>query len=201
MEINQNTKLPKFFNYKGDGGTDNGYESMQDFFLSWTFRCAMDEFEKINPAIHQYSKLMLYRLTRIQQNNPTPMPLDFEIKSVNTKRQWKQIDLLVELIVNEGGIKKEYLLNIENKWYTNFTKTQLQKSKDHVIKKYGSSSFTILDIGLCADYYDPNNRKQICSDNGYHYITIEDLKDFAGIDKLDKETWTKNALFDEYWFG
>ena len=31
--------LPTFFNYSEEK-TDNGYETMQDFFLSWIFRCS-----------------------------------------------------------------------------------------------------------------------------------------------------------------
>lgn len=35
------SKLPLFYNYKEEG-TDNGYETVQDFILSWTLRCAVE---------------------------------------------------------------------------------------------------------------------------------------------------------------
>lgn len=40
--------LPSFFNYKEENA-DHGYETMQDFFLSWTIRCANEIYKNENP--------------------------------------------------------------------------------------------------------------------------------------------------------
>ena len=44
--------LPKFFNYDEEGRTDNGYETIQDFFLSWTLRCSNLKYQKDNYLLH-----------------------------------------------------------------------------------------------------------------------------------------------------
>lgn len=122
--------LPIFFNYEEEGGTDSGYEAIQDFFLSWTLRCSSDAYKK-NSKINFYSKRILYSLL-FGQNRELTLMVDFsrfesfKVVEITTKRQYKGIDLLAEIKVLVDNKVEDYILNIENKVYSDFTDNQLK---------------------------------------------------------------------------
>jgi hypothetical protein len=45
MNKSETSNLPKFDNYQEECPCDYGYEVIQDFFLSWTLRCAEDKYK------------------------------------------------------------------------------------------------------------------------------------------------------------
>jgi hypothetical protein len=61
---------PKFNNYNEEG-TDNGYESIQDFFMSWTLRCSPSIFEESMPLVNEYARKIVFLLVmgKIGSNN------------------------------------------------------------------------------------------------------------------------------------
>ncbi len=187
-------KLPPYYNYKEEG-TDNGYETMQDFILSWTLRCSVDNLSSINSKLQQYSKGVLLSLISRKVDGFN----DFDeviVKSVKTKRQWNYIDLLAEVVLEIEGIDQNYILNIENKWYSSIISGQLEKSRISVNNNYSKDNYNIINAIIFCDYEKLNDEvREKCEKEGYEIFVIEDLKENAEMIEL-----TENYLFDEYWF-
>jgi hypothetical protein len=58
MEVNS---LPVFLNYgEEERKVDQGCEALQDFFISWTLRCAMERYRKDNVLLNSYSKIYFW---------------------------------------------------------------------------------------------------------------------------------------------
>lgn len=180
-------ELPIFFEYNKNT-PDSGFEAIQDFFISWTLRCAVEAFSDVDYKVQKYAKRILFQLI---YKNPD---LNFEVVEVVTIRQFKYIDLLVEVVVNEGLGNKKYLLNIENKWYTGISNTQLKNYKNTIEENY-SKDFEVRDIVLYPDWIKVKENEETANISGYEIITVEELKDV-----ISKFQLTNNYLFDEYWF-
>lgn len=106
-------KLPLFFNYNEEK-TDNGYESIQDFFISWTLRCAAEEYKAENPLLNLYSTRIVYALIfGYTDNNGLNIDRkeiqDFEVINVVTKLQNTDCitqPLFCSLYLPEFGLRK-----------------------------------------------------------------------------------------------
>ncbi|PWH85240.1 PD-(D/E)XK nuclease family protein [Brumimicrobium oceani] len=201
-EINNVSSLPSFFNYKEED-TDNGYETTQDFFLSWTLRCSQEKYKDTNPIVYNYSRKILYALIIGENDNQniynvkSEVNESFVVLEVKTYRQWKQIDLLVEIKIRNNNKEEKYVLNIENKWYTNIRTGQLEKSKQAVEEVY-NSEFKIVNLLIfCDDEKINESIKNQCTDINYKALSIIDLKRLSNIDNNEI---SNNYLFDEYWF-
>ncbi len=192
--------LPLFFNYKEEK-TDNGYESIQDFFISWTIRCAAEECKSENPLLNLYSKRIVYALI-FGNTDKSGLNIgrreinDFEVIKVVTKRQVALIDLVAEIEYKIDGNLKKCILSIENKWYSGIRQYQLEKSFEFIRQIYNDE---IIDIVLFCDYEKISDEVILhCFSNKYKYLTVSDLKDYS---QITFETATKNDLFDEYWLN
>ncbi|MCF2874038.1 MULTISPECIES: PD-(D/E)XK nuclease family protein [unclassified Tenacibaculum] len=198
------SKLPLFYNYKEEG-TDSGYETVQDFILSWTLRCSVESNSSIDKQLHYYSKrvllAMIFGFNDLEDNlNYKLKKIDSEIivKTVKTKRQWNLIDLLVEIELEINGNKEFFILNIENKWYSSIREGQLEKYKKDIEEKYKNSDYKLINLIVFCDYEKLNYKiKEDCKKLGYKIIVIEDLFEIA---EMKKNRLTGNYLFDEYWF-
>lgn len=197
-------ELPKFFNYDEEGPTDNGYETIQDFFLSWTLRCSVSKFQKDNYLLHYYSKKIVYSLI-YGVNSEQRMGVDlkdfdaFEVIEVKTMRQLYRIDLLAEIKIKVNLQVEVYVINIENKWYTKIGQDQLDNYVKSLKRNYDLENKKLVNVVVfCDNYFVDKNESQIklCLDNNYKFCTIQDLKIIVEMDKLGK---TGNYLFDEYW--
>jgi len=200
--------LPKFFNYKEEN-TENGYETIQDFYLSWTIRCSADENRVVNPVLHGYSRRILYCLIKgANTENFTAykscfdaddvIPDSFRVVNVNTVRQESFIDLIVKVDVVEGDSVKKYVLNIENKWYTLPNEGQLQKGKEYIEKYY--SDREPIHLLIFADHERIDSRiRSMCLNHGYKHLSVWDLAKHSGMLEEDSAR-SGNEMFDEYWF-
>lgn len=195
-------KLPSFFNYKEEG-TDNGYETIQDFILSWTLRCSQDNFKKVNEKINEYSKKALFFLLNGENTETLKEYLaskkydnSFNVKSIKTYRQRNQIDLLLEVEVIEHSKTQKYILNIENKWYTRISETQLAKSKKFVENEYPSNIYKYRHLVIFFEPTFNDHDIQLSKENGYQILTISDICNFM---EINKEQSSGNDIFDEYW--
>jgi len=193
-------ELPLFFNYKAEK-TDNGYESIQDFFIGWTIRCSAEQFKSKNELLNLYSKRILYALI-FGSTDKNGLQLqekefyDFEVINVVTKRQVALIDLVAEVEYKINGNSKKCILSIENKWYSGIRHYQLEKSFEFIRQIYEDE---IIDIVLFCDYEKISDDViSHCTNNKYKYLTVSDLKDYS---QITFETSTKNDLFDEYWLN
>ena len=191
MSDNFSLELPSFFKSKDENKLDLGYENLQDFFLSWTLRCAEENYNSVNPILQDYAKKILFKLIF---DNPNA---NYFAKEVKAWRQVNQIDLLLEVyLLDNNNISHNYVLNIENKWYTNISDTQLIKYSEYIKSEYSNSDFIVKNIVIFCDsekLKDGSNIQKAMISN-YSITTVEDLKDVIG--KLK----TENHLFDEYWF-
>ncbi len=194
--------LPKFDNYEEEGRCDNGYESIQDFFLSWTIRCSPAKYKNANSKVQEYARRIVYALIfGYNQKYPysidKPIPESFQVIDVTTKRQLSSIDLLAEVTTCEIGIEKKYVLSIENKWYSKLTEGQLGKYNAFVQINYQGINKVNLFITCDDQRKNYEWEKKECMLNNYKYLTIGDL---FSISKMSDDGPTGNALFDAYWF-
>lgn len=191
MSDNFSLELPSFFKSKDENKLDLGYENLQDFFLSWTLRCAEENYKSVNQILHDYAKKILFKLIF---DNPNA---NYFVKEVKAWRQVNQIDLLLEVyLLDNNNIPQNYVLNIENKWYTNISDTQLVKYSEYIESEYKDRDFEVKNIVIFCDsekLKDGSNLQKAMISN-YSVTTVEDLKEVIG------EVKTDNYLFDEYWF-
>ena len=181
--------LPQFFNYD-ENKVDAGYEALHDFFLSWTLRCAVDDYATFENKVQHYSKRILLHL--LFENEFTLC----KIISVKTKKQLGYIDLLVEVTLQtETDELKEYVLNIENKWYSNVLDSQLKKYSQVLSDIYSNSKAEIVSVVLFPDHLKLEENREICEKYDYRMETFEVLKML-----FENESYTENDLFDEFWF-
>jgi hypothetical protein len=196
--------LPKFSNYKEEGKVDQGYEALQDFFMSWTLRCSLEKHAEDNLLLNEYAKKILFALLfGNNQNNEFKVTFSdfdkFKVIDINTKRQFKRIDLLAEINVEYFGKTKKYILNIENKWYSNLGYGQLANYKKEIEEHYDSEEHSIVNVVIYTDEEkikkDSNILKE-CQINAYKLTNIDELK---GIIEVYEKGETGNYLFDEFW--
>jgi hypothetical protein len=197
--------LPRFYINEG---TDNGNETLQDFVLSWTFRCSEEQYRLGNEKVNEFSRRTIYflihgssELGQRPYSIDSEIPDDFQIEKVTTFRQWNQIDLLVEIKLK--GIETLFVLNIENKVYTYPNAYQLEKSVNAIKKSYDTSKIKVKNLLLYADNFFekyPNKHSEIKSlCKGYNYELVTkwpEILEYAS--KNIKET--ENIMFDEFWF-
>ena len=196
--------LPKFSNYNEEGKVDQGYEALQDFFMSWTLRCSLEKHAEDNLLLNEYAKKILFALLfGNNQNNEFKVAFSdfdkFKVIDISTKRQFKRIDLLAEINVEYFGETKKYILNIENKWYSNLGYGQLANYKTEIEKQYNSEEYSIVNVVIYTDEEkikkDSNILKE-CQINAYKLTNIDELK---GIIEVYEKGETGNHMFDEFW--
>lgn len=181
--------LPQFFNYE-ENKVDNGYEAIYDFFLSWTLRCAVDQYAMVDEKVQNYAKqILLYLLFKDAFRS-------CKIDCVKTKKQLGYIDLLVEItVLNKKNEIENYVLNIENKWYSSVAASQLEKYSRVLSDVYSNSNNKIISVVLFPDFTKLEENREVCETFGYRMETFEDLKTL-----IENEPFTGNNLFDEFWF-
>lgn len=183
------SNLPLFFNYKNEN-TDNGYETIQDFYLSWVLRCSDEKYNTEANIVHEISKKITCKLLNISE------PKSVKIISVKTWRQWSYIDLLAEIIISIDGVEEKFALNIENKWYTSIRDNQLEKNVTLFDAYYNKEEWSKLNYLIFCDYEKIDSiTEENAKRNNYSILTICDLQEEIG--KIES---TGNSLFDAFWF-
>ena len=195
-------KLPSF--WKDDSESDK-LEEVIDFFLSWTLRCAESKYKEVNDQLHIYSKKVLsYFLFGNYEE------LDYKnIVRVSTEKQWKHIDLWVEIEIENG---EKYVLVIEDKYYSIVTNDQLLKYRKiaenycSVKKKDFKIKFAVVRPDWAKrdggeDFVEESNHiliddVEIDIDRQYRYIVIDDIHGYF----IENHSETTNDIFNEMWF-
>lgn len=197
--MTENNHLAPFFNWKQEN-TNNGYETMQDFFLSWTIRCSEERHATVDPLLNEYCKRLVFTFLFGENDDtqiykPELFEDNFQVILTRTIRQEHRIDLIAELTVLKNGCEEKYVLNIENKWYSSLKDHQLNDSKEYIEKKYPGYKYRHF-IVFCD--HEMLNQSMISSikKQTFNFITIDDLREIAGINRNGA---TGNYLFDEYW--
>lgn len=195
-------KLPVFLNYNSeDKRKDSGYEAIQDFFLSWTIRCAAEKYAQENPIVHKYAKKILTKLIFEKSLNNLNMLIDptlinkLSFTKIKTHRQHSKIDLVVEIEYTYEDESKSVVLSIENKWYTQTSLDQLSRYSSIVETDFSSKFFHVEKILIfCDETLIKSHQKEIAAQHSYKIFHIGELFD------RNKENRTGNELFDSYWF-
>ena len=185
------SKMPHFF---FDDENSDGIEALNDYFLSWTIRCAVD-YEHENKKVQEYSKKILTFLIFGENSNEV-----VEYISVNTVKQVKSIDLIAEIKLKKSGKLEKYVLLFENKQYTNIHSNQLNRYKSFIDSYYSDKNNNKTDykrkyIFITGLDQVPESDKEQCEKANFEYYTFMELREKFG----DVEE-TGNYLFDEFWF-
>lgn len=181
-------KLPSFFN---DESNTDKFESLIDFFISWTLRCAEESYNEENTnSVHKHAKSILSILLFGEKN----VLSNSIIKSVKTWKQISYIDVLAEVEIETNGELKKHVIVIENKMYSGIRESQLENYKNYAENKY-DSEWNKRYLLICADDCNSGVYAEKCNPLGYTVFSIDQL---GGL--LNKE-FTNNALFDEFWFN
>lgn len=103
---------------EGDGKA----EIVMDYVMSYSLRHAEDKFLVDKPMLCRYCRYMLSSLLEIPINDNT------NIVSVKVWKEWRNIDLCVEVVIKDE-IEHTYALLIENKYYSKLQDNQLERYK------------------------------------------------------------------------
>lgn len=198
MTKNNTVQLPKFRD--PEDNYDLGYEVMQDFFLSWTLRCAEDKCRNANVHVNENARRAVFLLlyghnTQDSFSFDKKIPDNFKVTRVEIKRQNGGVDLIALITVDENnGQLKKFALNIENKWYSLLKEHQLEKYKTYVERNF--PNYQVVNLFITCDDCRKNYKqeKEWCRKNGYKFLTISDIANIMEDNK------TGNDLFDEYWY-
>ena len=206
--------LPSFFDNDEDDENkkDKGQETLQDFFLSWTLHCAEDKFREINLNLQEYARKIIFTLINGYNDIHGEFVIcknkkindSFKVINVATWREWKYIDIVAEIEIEENNISKKYVFNIEDKYYTRIREGQLEKSKKYITEEYNGKDFEIISMVIFSDKCiieeDPS-QLQKCIENGYKLLSLIDIKTMTEkMTEMNKHEKTGNVLFDEFWF-
>ena len=103
---------------------DGKAETMLDYVLSWCLRRAESSCKSDNkPILYGKCCYMLGKLLDLKEDLD-----EIEFTSVKTWKQWKYIDLCVEVEVLNNGKTKKHAILIENKYYTGLRKNQIGRA-------------------------------------------------------------------------
>ncbi|MFG6341843.1 MAG: PD-(D/E)XK nuclease family protein [Alistipes sp.] len=176
-----------------DSECDHGKETMMDYELSWVIRLAADKEQcKGNEVLYDKCRAILGKLLGEKCVG------EYRVESANVWKQWKRIDLIANIVLENDGYPEKHIIIIENKAYTQLRDNQLAYSKI-VDVEYGS----YLDWEDCFKHFwvitcfEPDESGYIdlvdrCRDTCWTPISLTELQD-------NTEPLTGEALFDEFW--
>lgn len=182
-------------------------EIVMDYVMSWSLRHAVtNKDSEKTPQLHLYCRYMLGKLLDLAYEDIRT------VESVKVWKEWQNIDLCVEAIVETQKGKKHFALLIENKYYSKLHDNQLQrykavfeayyKNKNSKIKERKDKWLLRYKLVSCYD-----RKKQLKE------LYAEGLKDtsFKGLtfyQLLCPDCWEKNKekykdseseIFNEFW--
>jgi len=186
--------LPSFYE---DPTTDNGKETMLDYNLNWLLNCANPKYAQANVKIHTYARNFVLALiygkpSKDGYNLNLEAYNDYQVKSVNTWRQWNQIDLIAEIEIQSSNALHRFVVVIENKMYTTMSNGQLEKYKTIVNDFYKDKDYEPVFLFIKAEEVNDDEIEK-CVECQYKWMTFYDIIDCSQIEE------TGNYLFDEFW--
>jgi len=193
-----------------DDTTGNGKaEIIMDYVMSYSLRHAVDKYLVEKPKLCRYCRYMLSRLIDVDITDQT------HIVSVKVWREWKYIDLRVEVAIQEGKIEQTYALLIENKYYSKLRKNQLVDYKKTFDEYYQNKETYVpmenrrYKLVACHEedkieqlYREEVNKTKSKNDNGFDIRSFYDLlpKKYWHEDKWVYEV-TESEIFNEFWLS
>ena len=170
---------------------DKGKEAVMDFQVSWVLRMAADdEYTKDKPAFHLFCKYMLYKLLGMEFPNPK------KIVKVKVWKEWENIDLCVEVVLNNKGMEETHVILIENKVYTNMKINQRDEYPNTVKQFYkdkiDDDKFHQVLITCAETDEEIKQVEAFCEGTAWKVMSIYNII-------LDLDIETESELFNEFW--
>jgi len=176
-----------------DSENDHGKESILDYELSWVIRLAADKKQcKGNEILYNKCRAILGKLLDEQDFG------EYKVKSAHVWKQWKRIDLIANIVLENNDRLENHVVVIENKAYTELRDNQLEYS-EIVDTEYGSytdweSCIKHFWVITCFDPDESGYTELVdkCKKSKWHPLALTKLQD-------NSEALTGEALFDEFW--
>lgn len=180
---------------------DGHAETIIDYVLSWSLRCAKYPFLKDNkPILYQYCKYMLCKLIgKLQDIN------NIDFFDVRVWKQEQYIDLWIEVDLLLNDSKESHAILVENKYYTGVHNNQLKRYKQIFDEYYADKSdfpsknrhYILLTCIYDNDaHYEPLNKA--AKEAGFELYHIYNLTD-KSINYKESESDIFNELFIRDW--
>ena len=194
--------MPQFM--RDNSQNDGHAEPVMDYVISWCLRRADVICKDEKPILYSHCRFMLGKLLSIGNTD------DVIFSNVKVWKQWKYIDLRVEVDVEQRGEITKYALLIENKYYTGLHDTT---DVDGVIR----NQLVVYKNRFDAHYDIQKDKKG--EDWTKHYALITclerendskfeqyriaeefDFNLFSFYELLENDIQTESDLFNEFWY-
>lgn len=169
----------------------HGIETLIDYQLSWVMRIpANPNIKKQKPILYKNCRTILFQLMGCDDHNQL-------VKSVAVKKQWKRIDLIAEITIENEDVEETYVVVLENKAYTRIHDSQLERYKSIVEEHYNQKQWGEKRVYRVFTIAEPDTElyctiKRECEKTGWNLICYEDLQ-------FDIEPDSESDLFNEFW--
>ena len=178
---------------EGDGKA----EIVMDYIMSYSLRMATNDHLKKEPKLCQYCRYMLGALLGIAITDDT------NVKSVKVWREWRYIDLCVEVIIEDGENEQKYALLVENKYYTLLHDNQLNRYKEIFDEYYDTKEWKrVYKMVTCheKENIDKYYGQELAKSQEFKALNFYELlpKEYLLKDKKTYED-TENDIFNEFW--
>ena len=182
---------------KDDTEGDGKAEIVMDYVMSYSLRMATNDHLKKGSKLCQYCRYMLGKLIDVKITNKT------FVKSVKVWKEWRRIDLCVEVVIQDGDNELKYALLIENKYYTLLHNDQLSRYKEIFDNYYETKEWRkVYKLVTCHEKYNIKKfyGKELSQNPEFKALNFYDL--------LPKKYWhkdtgtyeeTENDIFNEFW--
>ncbi len=171
---------------------DKGKEFVLNFELSWVLRMVTDEnYINDKPIFSLYSKFLLFKLIEL------PFPNSTKVTEVKVWKEWKDIDLIAEITINNGGKDEKHILMVENKVYTDMKVWQRDEYPERIkaFKEFRNIDNAAPHMVLLSCTDDDAKFKELesfCQNSNWKVLSIYDII-------LDLNQETESELFNEFW--
>lgn len=181
-------------NTEGDGKA----EIVMDYVMSYSLRHALDKYLIEKPMLCRYCRYMLGKLIDVDITDKT------HITSVNVRKEWKYIDLCVEVVIVEGETERKYAVLVENKYYGKLEAGKLEKYKKAFDVYYNGTDY-IKSYKFVSCY---EKLSEIEKKYGAILAKSPLFNPLPFYDLLPKQYWhedewayeeTESEIFNEFW--
>lgn len=172
-------------------------EAVMDFVVSWTLRMSVCYRRKRNKKLHEYCRNFLSLLLGRAFSRKT------NVVKVETWKQYRGIDLWVQVILEENGNLEQHEILIEDKVYSPLRNNQLKiyrKVFDDYLDKNFSQATRHYLLLTCYESWDSKiNRYDEALKLGFKVIPWDEM--ITAMFKGKNPIYAENDIFNEFWIN
>lgn len=170
-------------------GKDGKAEIVMDYIISYTLRSSLNA---EMPIFQEYARRILFKFLDIKDDGQV-------IKSVRVWKQWKYIDLWVEVILESNGREEKYAILIEDKYYSGLHDNQLERYKGIFDLHYaGQPEWNKRYAIITAQYRNSKSFKfqyeEVEKNEAFKVFPINELVDFVS-------SPSESDIFNQFWIA